>query len=105
MFSRGCHQLIRQGATLVESPEDILQELPEIIPLDRFRSNSPSVPAGKSSVNPDDARLLALIEESGPLPESLSVQTGLTQQQLMVKLLELELTGMVIQQGGRYFPA
>ena len=103
-FSRGCHQLIRQGATLVESPEDILQELPEIIPLDSFRPNSSGAPAGKSSVNPDDARLLALIEESGTLPESLSVQTGLTQQQLLVKLLELELAGTVIQQGGRYFP-
>lgn len=103
-FSRGCHQLIRQGATLVESPEDILREMPEIIPLDGLRPQPASAPNGNSTLSPDDAKLLALIEESGSLPESLARQTGLTQQQLNVKLLQLELAGAVINQGGRYFP-
>ena len=103
--SRGCHQLIRQGATLVESPEDILQEMPEIIPLDRFRPYANQTPRGKPALDADETGLLALIEESGTLPESLSHQTGLTQQQLNVRLLRLELAGTVIHQGGRYFPA
>lgn len=103
-FSRGCHQLIRQGATLVESPEDILREMPEIIPLDSFRPNANNVRPGKPALAAGDANLLALIEESGTLPESLARQTGLTQQQLNVKLLQLELAGTIIHQGGRYFP-
>ncbi len=104
-FSRGCHQLIRQGATLVETPEDILREMQDIIPLDSFRPKPANTPTGKSTPNPDDAKLLALIEESGTLPETLAHQTGLTQQQLNVILLQLELAGSVIHQGGRYFPA
>ena len=103
-FSRGCHQLIRQGATLVESPEDILQEMPEIIPLDSVRSNANSARTDKPALDGDNARLFALIEESGTLPESLAHQTGLTQQQLNVRLLQLELAGTIVQQGGRYFP-
>ncbi|MYA67342.1 MAG: DNA-protecting protein DprA [Gammaproteobacteria bacterium] len=103
-FSRGCHQLIRQGATLVETPEDILREMQDIIPLDSFRPKPASTPTDKSAPNPDDAKLLALIEESGTLPETLPSQAGLTQQQLNVKLLQLELAGTVVHQGGRYFP-
>ena len=104
-FSRGCHQLIRQGAKLVETPADILEEMRDIIPLDSFRPKPASVPAGKSAPDSDDAELLARIEESGTLPETLARQTDLTQQQLVVKLLELELGGALIQRGGRYFRA
>ncbi len=104
-FSRGCHQLIRQGAKLVESAQDVLQELEGIIPADAFRSSQSTAAFGTTPRNPEDAKLLALLEESGSLPETLAHQTGLSQQDLAVKLLALELAGKALQQGGRYFPA
>ena len=156
--SRGCHQLIRQGATLVESPEDILQEMHDIIPLDRLpapheaalaetsahagpragapfrgkasafglagRSGKRSVAgdafgvaglSGKRSCTGDacvapavdraDAKLLELIEETGSLAETLARQTGLSQQDLVVQMLELEIAGAVTSRAGRYFRA
>ncbi len=102
-FSRGCHQLIRQGAKLVESPADILEEMGDIIPLDRFRPRPAGAASGKCEPGSGDAGLLALLEESGSLPETLARQTGLTQQHLLVKLLQLELDGALVQRGGRYF--
>lgn len=104
-FSRGCHQLIRQGASLVETPDDILQEMHNIIPLDRFRSTPASASRhdNKSTIDPAGSKLLNLIEETGSLPETLASQTGLSQQDLVVKLLELELIGTVTSQAGRYF--
>ncbi len=104
-FSQGCHQLIRQGAALVETPADILREMPDAIPLADFRPGSAGAPGAGFARGPDDAKLLALLEESGSLPETLARQTGLAQQQLAVKLLQLELSGAVIHQGGRYYRA
>ena len=104
-ISRGCHQLIRQGATLVETPNDILRELHDIIPLDKFRPKPASATPVKPALAPADAKLLSFLEESGSLPETLARQTGLSQQQLIAKLLQLELAGAVIHQSGRYFPA
>ncbi len=103
-FSRGCHQLIRQGAKLVESAQDVLQELEGIIPLDACRPKSGAVQTRTTAHKPEDAKLLALLEESGSLPETLAHQAGLSQQELAVKLLEFELAGAVLHQGGRYFP-
>ena len=109
-YSRGSHQLIRQGAKLVETPDDVLQELEGILPLDRFRPRAAQAaqaatdkPGGKSRLDPSDARLIALIEESGSLPETLAGQAGLPLRELSIKLLQLELAGAVHLQGGRYF--
>jgi len=101
--SRGCHQLIRQGAKLVETPDDVLQELEGILPLDRFRPKMAQAAAGNPALDPADASLIAQLEETGSLPENLASQTGLSQQELAVKLLQLELAGLVAHQGGRYF--
>lgn len=106
-FSRGCHQLIRQGATLIETPADILREMGGIVPLDilsRPDEAAPSRAAAARDLDRATAGLLALIEDSGSLPETLARQSGLSQQALAVKLLELELAGAVASRTGRYFP-
>ena len=105
-FSRGCHQLIRQGATLVETPADILREMGGIVPFDLSLRPDESAPprAAASDLDRAGADLLALLEDSGSLPETLARQSGLSQQELAVKLLELELAGAVASRSGRYFP-
>ena len=88
--SRGCHALIKQGAKLVESARDILEEL-------GYR-NSPA-PAGSV---PDHPLFVHLGFD--PLDvESLAQRSGLTIGELSAILLQLELDGMIASlPGGLY---
>lgn len=97
--SRGCHALIRQGAKLVESAADILEEL---------RWPTLSSPAGtvdavaELASAPADAILAALGHEPVTL-DVLSARTGYGVAELAARLLDLELAGAVARlPGGLY---
>lgn len=89
--SRGCHALIRQGAKLVESAQDILEDLRMIEVTDR----ATTAPAASA---PDD-----LLEAMGHDPvglDALQARTGLDTATLQARLLELELNGDVSRMPG-----
>lgn len=100
-LSRGTHLLLKEGATLIESVEDILEDIrPQVTP-------TISVPKEKpvSSVNIKEAegRLLDLI---GPKPvhgDELIKETGLPAGEVMGLLLSLELKGLIQQLPGKYY--
>ncbi len=105
---RGCHALIRQGATLVETVHDILQELP---PQERPSampqpSTAPTTmaPTERTAVTDDaqDPLLCALGWDPMGL-DALQARTGMDTATLQARLLEHELAGDVARlPGGRF---
>ena len=101
-LSRGCHALIKQGAKLVETAQDVLDELapalrpPVTASLPGFGAQEPP---GAASATPDDPLLQALGFDPVTL-DTLQARTGLPTPQLQAQLLTLELQGDVARLPG-----
>lgn len=105
--SRGCHALIRQGAKLVETVEDILEELePQYQPTGSIKSSSGS--AKNEAVNfsedldEDDALVQALGFDPVSL-DALQARTGMDTPSLQAQLMTLELDGRIARLPGGLF--
>ncbi len=104
--ARGCHQLIRQGAKLVERPEDVLLEL-KISLAEQLVAPRSSTPRGDSGASPRlDKEYKILLDALAFEPASVDAlieRTGLTSESIASMLLILELDGHVAPHpGGRY---
>lgn len=94
--SRGCHQLIKQGAKLVETAQDVLEEL-------RWGRPGAPPPDIAASVPDTGNGLLAAMGFDPCGLDELAGRSGLTADALSVMLLHLELDGRVASlPGGRY---
>jgi DNA processing protein len=102
-LSRGCHKLIRQGAKLVESAEDIVNELG---PLTSHLMQNAMQENTATPIASHDAEYKALLDVLSFDPASadeLANRSGLTIAQVSSMLLILELEGRIeTQSGGRY---
>lgn len=91
---RGCHHLIRQGAKLVESADDILEEIARQIDLKAL----PATPAGEPAEIELDKEYQHLLDCLGydPTPaDEIVERSGLTVDIVSSMLLILELKGLV----------
>lgn len=89
--ARGCHQLLREGATLVESVEDILGGLRG------WQHVAPAVVAERQQVTDP---LLALLHAAPASSEALAIGLGWPLAQVLANLTELELDGKVACEAG-----
>lgn len=101
-MARGCHELIRQGAKLIERPEDVLSELKISLAAQLLGGRSPAPAAGA----PLDKEYKILLDALAFEPvgvDTLIERTGLNSESIASMLLVLELDGHVAPHpGGRY---
>ena len=97
--TKGCHQLIKQGAKLVENVQDILEELKNILP-----SISPSGLMGNLESTPSEPNAVLACMGFDPVNfESLRSLSGLTTEALSSMLMVLELESKITTlAGGQY---
>ena len=108
--SAGCHQLIRDGATLATSPEEILEELRlEELPLRDAADSAPGESPATGSSEPDalttdESTVLATLRDGAILhPDQISAATGLPSPAVNSTLMLLELRRKVRKRGdGRF---
>jgi DNA processing protein len=103
-FSKGCHALIKSGAKLVESAEDVLSELAAFRRTGFASTKAPSrVPQGSSAPGGDAEPLLACMGFDPVDVDSLCTRAGLPAEKVAAELLRLELAGRVaLLPGGLY---
>ena len=93
-MTRGCHRLIRDGATLVEEPADITRELGSLL---SFACAAPDRPraAPQPALDPAEERLLEALGFDPVDADTLVSRTGLTIDRVSSMLTNLELNDYV----------
>lgn len=103
-LARGCHSLIRQGAKLVESAADILEEL-NLPPQTAFPSPSKTT-RNADAPNDESPTQQLILDKLGFDPcdlDSLAERTGLSIAELSGELMMLELSGVVEKRAGNVY--
>jgi len=96
--SQGTNRLIKQGAKLVESAEDILEEV-----LPRFQHQGATSEDRDLSLEEEEERVFSLLEDEPIHIDSIIAQTRMAASRISSILLQLELKGLVQQLSGKRF--
>ena len=104
-LAKGCHQLIRQGAKLVETAQDILEEMSAVIDLSDVDQSilEQSSNTDTTETNNIESEHQILLDKMGydPIPiDKLVVSTGFKAESIAAMLLILELQNQVSSNGG-----
>lgn len=113
-LARGCHRLIRDGASLAQDPGQVLEEMAAIAGhharalLPPPAADAPPAGAGAGppvpgpGPDPDHQRLWSALGHDPTGMDELCARTGLTAARLSSILLAMELDGSVLSAHGRY---
>jgi len=101
-LAKGCHQLIRQGAKLVETGADVLEELAPQLQVHPTAAASAAEPP-EPVLDADYRKLLDALGFDPTSTDTLIARTGLSAAEVASMLLVLELEGHVSSQAGGRF--
>jgi DNA processing protein len=108
LSSFGPNQLIKQGAKLVTSWEDVIEELPtpvraELVPVESATSEERSLLV-EQSLGPSERVLYELLAQDQALViDDIVEKSGLSSSEVLASLFDLELKGVVRQLPGKQF--
>ncbi len=101
--TKGCHQLIRNGAKLVETTEHVVEELGALLQVLANRSPAASILATEQAeLEPHLATLLEVVDYEPTGFDMLIERSGIKTADLSGYLLELELAGWLESCGGAW---
>ena len=107
--SAGCHQLIRDGATLMTSVDDLLNELNYLDGLrpEPIRAKPAETAQGRpADLNPDEATVFECFRGGALLsPDALAAQTGISAASLASTLMMLELKRLIAKRADGTYEA
>jgi len=115
-MARGCHQLIRNGAKLVETADDILEEISALLPSAKENSSQNKAETATEhgnderdggherplALDPDHQKLLKCLAYEPASIDELVDRSGFRAAEVASMLLILELQGTIVCQDGRY---
>lgn len=110
--SKGCHDLIKQGAKLVDCAQDILEELKDLPSVGWHTASAPDLLNPPRALEPfleneqistSPFRVLDYLGQDPVGLDELQIRSGLSTSQLQAELFQLELNGALGRlQGGLY---
>ncbi len=102
--AKGCHHLIRQGAKLVETPQDVLEELAALLNCGiRDKSFCGGIaPQSQVALSSQQQQLLDFIDYDSTCVDAIVARTGLAANIVGTVILELELQGLITAVPGGY---
>ena len=100
--AKGCNELIRQGAKLTETVDDVVTELQGILPTVITPKQPSTKAAVLSTLNPVEQRVLDTLDDSPVSMDEISVRSGLSTKQLGQTLTLLELQDLVVSVAGGF---
>jgi DNA processing protein len=94
-FSKGCHKLLREGAKLVETAHDVLEELKFAPPSAAVARGDAQATAGDDELTEDERRVVVALGYAPAGVDTIAERTTLAAETIAAALLSLELAGRV----------
>lgn len=101
-MSRGCHQLIRDGAKLVETADDVLEELGPLVAAAPRADGSVVHHPAELLLNDAEQRILSAVGTSATAIDQVIADSGLPTPQVLATLSVLEMRRLVKRLSGNY---